>query len=156
MSLKTLQFWIPLSVGPNIGGISAWKGSHKNGPIKHKWRTEVEFRADTSKTVQNFAGAAGRRKPFGALVLPEEYYCDCERVDMVGFALGDALILTPYTVHASIPIRGESMRWTFVIKIEEMVDLMHLPQGTSPFPVDEYLPPFTESIASAHEPADAD
>lgn len=144
MSLKTLQFWIPLSTGENIGGVAVWKGSHKKGPLHHKWRTEEGFRADPKTKFQNFAGAAGRRKPFGALVLPEEHYKDLERVDMIDYELGDALLLTPYTVHGSIPNRGNAMRWTYVIKIEEMVGIEHFRTDTSPFPMNEYLPPFPE------------
>lgn len=152
MSLKTLQFWIPLSTGKDIGGVAVWKGSHVKGPIKHKWRTEEAFRADPKQKFQKFAGAAGRRKPFGALVLPEEEYAHYERVDMIDYELGDALVLTPYTVHGSIPNRGDAMRWTYVIKIEEMVGVDHFREDTSPFPMDEYLPPFPEEkMAEASE-----
>ncbi len=151
MSLKTLQFWIPLSSGKDIGGVAVWRGSHLNGPIKHKWQTGEDYCADPKQKFQNFAGAAGRRKPFGALVLPEEKYSHLERLDMIDYELGDALVLTPYTVHGSIPNRGEAMRWTFVIKIEEMVGTNHFWNDTSPFPMNEYLPPFNEEQQNGFE-----
>lgn len=144
-SLKTLQFWIPLSTGPNIGGVAVWKGSQKAGPMKHIWYTDPEYRSDPTKKFQKFAGAAGRRKPFGALVLPEETYMHCKRTDMVDFQLGDCLILTPYTVHSSIQNRGKDMRWTYVIKIEDATCVPHAVNDTSPFPMNEYLPPFPDN-----------
>jgi len=36
-SLKGLQFWIPLSNGKDIDGLSVWRCSHLRGPMKHKW-----------------------------------------------------------------------------------------------------------------------
>lgn len=152
-SLRTLQFWIPLSSGKDIGGVAVWGGTQKYGPQHHEWRTDPNYRTDPDRPFQKFAGAAGRRKPFGALVLPEKFYAEHKRVDMVDYEIGDCLILTPYTVHGSIPNRGKGMRWTFVIKIEDASNLQHLSKDTSPFPMNEYLPPFPGEVDKAEEQA---
>ena len=101
-----------------------------------------QYQADKSVPYQAFKGATGRRTPGGALILPEADYIHCEKIDIVDYELGDCLVMTPYTVHASIPNRGEGMRWTIVLKVDDALKANHAVESLHPFPMTKYLPPY--------------
>lgn len=114
-SLNSLQLWIPLSTGSNLGGVACFANTHRKGPLHHD--------------------ITANGKPF----LNESEFAQARRYDMVDYALGDIVFMTPYLVHESIENTGNSVRWTAVIKMDSVRDLKHLSESVTPFPIDQYI-----------------
>lgn len=114
-SLNSLLIWIPLSDGADIGGMSVFPKTHLDGPLHHDLSPEG--------------------KPF----IPESAYSDAEEKDVVGYHVGDAIFMTPYLVHASIPNRSETMRWTAVVKMDAAENLTHLKDSVFPFSIEDFI-----------------
>lgn len=114
-SLNSLLIWIPLSQGDNIGGMSVYPGTHRDGPLHHDLSAEG--------------------KPF----VPEATYKDRPRKDIVDFKVGDCIFMSPYAIHESIENRGASMRWTAVVKLDSAIELTHLKESLSPFDIERFI-----------------
>lgn len=115
MSLSTIAFWVPLSAGPNVGGLGLAVGSHAKGPLHH--------------------GLSAR----GQLVLPQDAYAGLPQVELTDYEEGDCLLFSPYLIHWSIPNTGERLRWTVSLKIDEVADPAHLQQSIHPFVIEDYV-----------------
>lgn len=114
-SRKSLIVWVPLSGGSNCGGLALYPGTHRRGPLKHGL------------------------SPSGQLMLEENAYADSERLDVTEFDVGDCVFVDPYLVHESIENRGEGIRWTAVIKIDDASGQAHVRDSIHPFDIEEYI-----------------
>lgn len=114
-SLRSLLIWVPLSAGPNLGGMACYEGTHCAGPLRH----------DISET----------GKPF----LPREFYDDARRVNITDFQVGDCIFMDPYLIHESIENTGDAIRWTAVLKLDDARELTHISEALHPFSIDEYI-----------------
>ena len=114
-SLKSLIVWAPLSAGPKLGGMSCWPGSHVLGPMHHGLNIN------------------------GQLELPAESYAAFDRKVLTEYAIGDVIFMDPYLVHASVLNEGEAIRWTAVVKIDDVESNDHLTRSLHPFPIDELI-----------------
>ena len=116
MSLQAAIVWFPLTDSPpECGGIDLWAGSHVLGPLKHGLTDQ------------------------GRLVLPPGDYAAFTPVHLAGLGVGDCVIMSPYLVHASIPNRGTSNRWTGIVKVDDGRDAPHFVGSMNPFPIAEYI-----------------
>ena len=115
MSLKTIAFWVPLSDGPDVGGLGLAVGSHVQGPLRH--------------------GLSAR----GQLVLPQDSYAGLPQIELTDYEEGDCLLFSPYLIHWSIPNSGECLRWTVSLKIDEVSAPAHLAESIHPFVVEDYV-----------------
>ncbi|MSO74221.1 MAG: hypothetical protein EXQ99_03585 [Alphaproteobacteria bacterium] len=114
-SLNALLIWVPLSAGPDIGGMACYEASHREGPRHH------------------------RLSPEGKPYLTPEHYADCRRIELVNYLLGDCVFISPFLIHESIQNRGMAVRWTAVIKLDSVIGLNHVKESIYPFPIDEYI-----------------
>ena len=114
-SLKSLIIWAPLSAGPELGGMACWPGSHLSGPMRH--------------------GLSER----GQLMLPTESYANFERTALTNYEIGDVIFMNPYLIHESVVNTGEAIRWTAVVKIDDIESNDHLADNLHPFSIDEYI-----------------
>ena len=114
-SMRSLAFWIPLSSGPGIGGLGFYSGSHVLGPQKHTL------------------------SPAGHLMLPPECYASFPPCEFTQYEEGDCLIMSPFLVHWSILNRGDTLRWTVSLKVDEAAEASHLPASLHPFVIEDYI-----------------
>jgi hypothetical protein len=114
-SLKSLILWIPLTAGNELGGMACWPGSHKKGPLVHRVTTK------------------------GQLELPDDAYMDFQRKDLSDYDIGDVFFMDPYLVHETIANKGKSIRWTAIIKIDDIYDNTHLTESLNPFVIDDFI-----------------
>lgn len=114
-SLKSLLLWVPLTAGNEFGGMACWPGSHTNGPLVH--------------------GVT----PRGQLELPEKAYANYEREDLSDYEIGDAFFMNPYLVHETIGNRGKGIRWTAIIKIDDILCNTHLAESLNPFCIEDFI-----------------
>jgi len=114
-SLKSLIVWAPMSQGQSLGGMACWPGSHRGGPLKH---TLSEG---------------------GQLMLDENCYAAFERTDLTDYEPGDVVFMNPYLIHESVENDGDAIRWTAVVKIDDIRSNDHLTRDLHPFPIEEYI-----------------
>ena len=114
-SLKSLLVWVPLSSGQALGGMACWPGSHKSGPIRHEL-------------------SAG-----GQLMLAADEYARYKRRDLTGYSPGDVIFMDPYLIHESVENTGDAIRWTAVLKIDDIDSNKHLLIDLHPFPIDQFI-----------------
>ena len=114
-SKRSLGLWIPLSADSDIGGMGVYKGTHKNGPIVHQ----------TAET--------------GQVYIEQEHYEKADTFDCNTFDVGDVLMFDPYLIHYSIPNTGSKVRWTAIIKIDDMAAADHLGESLHPFDAADFV-----------------
>ena len=114
-SLKSLILWIPLTAGNELGGMACWPGSHKKGPLVHRVAST------------------------GQLELPADAYMDFQRQDLSDYDIGDVFFMSPYLVHETIANRGKSIRWTAIIKIDDIYGNTHLAESLNPFVIEDFI-----------------
>ena len=114
-SHKSLILWVPLSVGSSYGGVRVWKGSHALGPLQHSVDSD------------------------GHLTVDSDRLSSFEQVELTDFALGDALFINPYSVHETVLNLGDGIRWTAIVKIDDIKSVRHLDKHLSPFPEEELI-----------------
>ena len=114
-SLNSLILWIPLTSGNELGGMACWPGSHKKGPLVH--------------------GVTST----GQLELPVDAYMDFQRQDLSDYDIGDIFFMNPYLVHETIANRGNSIRWTAIIKIDDIHGNTHLSESLNPFVIEDFI-----------------
>ena len=114
-SLKSLILWVPLTAGNELGGMACWPGSHKKGPLVH------------------------RVTPAGQLELPDEAYKNYLRADLSNYEIGDAFFMDPYLVHETIVNRGKDIRWTAILKIDDISENTHLVESVNPFNIEDFI-----------------
>ncbi len=114
-SFKSLILWVPLTAGKELGGMACWPGSHKKGPLVHT------------------VAASGQ------LQLPSDDLIRSHRLDLSNYDVGDVIFMDPYLVHETIGNNGNSIRWTAIIKIDDINSNSHLLEGKTPFIIEDFI-----------------
>ncbi len=109
------NIWIPLTTGRNIGGMGIYEESYKLGPIKHTVSKINGHEEVNLKYTKNF-----KKSEFDKL---EE---------------GDCYIFSPYNLHYSIPNKGDKIRWTARLVIDDASKAKHFTKKFEPYDRKKY------------------
>ena len=114
-SYRTLNLWVPLTTGENIGGMAIAKGQHKLGPMKHSVAID------------------------GQLELKENQYDRSNVAMLEDVPVGDAILFDTQAVHWSILNKSNVTRWTAYISISSGSDLPHLANQLMSFNPENFI-----------------
>ena len=123
LSNKSILIWIPLNKSSgDLGGVTLYKKSHKNGPLKHTWGDGyITLNKQSLKKISKLS-----------------------KFNFTEYNVGDVLFISPLLVHQSIINSNKNKnRWTFVIHVGDMTDSKHLLKNLSPFNFNRYFSPLT-------------
>ena len=109
ISFHSVNLWIPLSNGENIGGMGLYDGTYKLGPLSHITAMD------------------------GHLEIPEERFEGNKSTELTDLKIGDIAYFNPYSVHWSIANSGSNIRWTLAISIDDGAKASHLSRSRSPY-----------------------
>jgi ectoine hydroxylase-related dioxygenase (phytanoyl-CoA dioxygenase family) len=106
-----LNFWIPLqSVIPENGALRVFSGSHEIGPVHAE---EKELNKDGYESI-----------PLEIVEDYPEIHCTIDPTDVVVFH--------PYLVHGSETNRSDQIRWTVIVRYDDVSKMDWLIDGANP------------------------
>lgn len=101
MCERAWRLWIPLRPSNTENGtMCVYKGTHKLGVVEHN--------------------TDNPRRPF----VEEKYYKNAERIVM-DIAAGDAVIINPLILHASLPNKSQRSKFTLMMQVQDLASMIH-------------------------------
>ena len=80
-----------------------------------------------------------RSNTAGTTRVTRKSYANYEREDLSDYEIGDVFFMNPYLVHETIGNRGKRIRWTAIIKIDDILCNTHLAESLNPFCIEDFI-----------------